>query len=127
VVGRRAGLKFCTSRCRQAAYRARQRRLFSRRGLSRGDLEYLLDMTWADGFEEGKLRTLEVFDPSRRLPPQLLRQVLALCHPDRHPGRERQATAISARLSQWFMDERKPLDAYNRIQAPPRPRRKRNR
>jgi len=84
-------------------------------------------MMWAGGFEEGKLRTLEVFDPSKRMPPQFLRQVLSLCHPDRHPGRERQATAISARLSQWFMDERKPLDAYNRIQAPPRPRRKRNR
>jgi len=126
VVGRRAGLKFCSGRCRQAAYRARQRRLLSRRRLSSRDLEYLLELAWAEGFEEGKLRTLAVFDPSRRMPPTLLRQVLALCHPDRHHGRERQATAISARLNQWLEDERKPLDAYYRIQAPPRPRRRRS-
>src|SRR5215218_2387883 len=127
VVAGRAGVKFCSSRCRQAAYRARQRRrLASRRLLGNRDFQYLLDMTWADGFEEGKLRTLAAFDPSKRMPPKLLRQVLALCHPDRHPGRERQATAIGARLSQSLKDERKPLDAYYRIQAPPRPRRKRN-
>ena len=47
-------------------------------------------------FRAGRRRS----SPVVTISDQLLKRTIALCHPDRHPGREQEATAVTAELIQ---------------------------
>ena len=119
-------MRFCSPRCRQAAYRARKRGSWT----TGKERDYLLDLEWSLGFDEGVVQATELLEREVLLHPKLLRQVLALCHPDRHPGREKQATRVTAALNTRYetaSSKGKPSKLTLKLlqlQAPPRPDRK---
>jgi hypothetical protein len=67
---------------------------------------------YATGFEDGRLRGLVEGTQARMdmgLPPNfaaLVDDLIALCHPDRHQGREEQANRATAALLAWRDDPR---------------------
>ena len=84
----------------------------------------LLDLEWTLGFDEGVVRATELLKREALLPPSLLKQVLALTHPDRHPGREERANKVTAELVARLgnlSDKRKLVGKLSALEAPPRP------
>lgn len=62
------------------------------------DLE-LAEVAWEKGYRLGYERGRNGLPSADALTPELIKQAIALCHPDRHPGeRSQEANDVTARL-----------------------------